>query len=152
MIILLQRPNLPKVNKALSTDFKPSNDDRRKLLALMNCVYETQNPSLFKRITFVRQTLNESSDIYAKRSLLPLSTKENPDIESNSDRIQCNVELPLAKLDLYPTDCLSIAFLLGVLLLTMMNVYILCLQSWVQRNEGISIRIKGTSTESDSYT
>ena len=108
--ILLQRPNLTKMGKALSTDFKPSSDDRRKLLALMNCVYETQDPSLFKRITLVRQTLNESSDIYAQRSSLPVSTKENPNAETNSDRIQCNVELPLVKLDLYPTDCLSIAY------------------------------------------
>ena len=111
--ILLQRANLTNVGKLLSQNSKiePSYyDDRRKLLALMNCVYESQTPALFERISLVRQTLEEISDIYMQRSSLLLSTKENHDIECNSDRVQCNVELPLVRLDLYPTDCLSIGY------------------------------------------
>ena len=67
-------------------EVNPASDPRRHMLALMNCMYETQNPTLFTHVK------------------LPMPDPQFADLEINMQ----NVYIILMGMLLYPTDCLSI--------------------------------------------
>jgi hypothetical protein len=82
------------VDKLQSADvYKPADDMRRLLLALMNSVYESKSVELMNRISFSPQMFDDvlASD-FSKRSWNPC------------------IELNLSLMILYPTDCLSIGY------------------------------------------
>ena len=81
-------------DKLQSADtYKPQDDIRRQILALMNCIYESEKVELMYRITFSPEMV-EDSVILAS------------DFDKNNRH--SHVELPLPFMILYPTDCLSI--------------------------------------------
>ena len=108
--VFKQNRSLISTEKDISSNPSPSFDKRRQILACMNCMYETQNRQLVEDINLKRGNSEESADFNVRNSTLPLSTKENQYNESGPHRLQPNVELPLVKLELYPTDCLSIGY------------------------------------------
>ena len=70
--------------KELRENLSPACDARWHLLALINCIYEAQNPELIARFLLSRREIKE----------------------------QCShFEIPLYIMPLYPTDCLSIGYI-----------------------------------------
>ena len=83
------------VEKLQSADtYKPADDIRRLILALMNCVYESKRVELMNRISFSPQTVEDNVVLAS-------------DFKYNSAP---HIELPLPFMILYPTDCLSIGY------------------------------------------
>ena len=106
---VLQEPgDVTTITRTLFDNPKPSSDHRRKLLALMNCIYETQKPDMIEQVELVSQA--PVADIFIHHSELQVLSREIPDIEPKSYMIQYNFPLTLMRLDLYPMDCLSIAY------------------------------------------
>ena len=85
-------------------NYKPSSDIRKQLLALMNCVYESQRLDLFRSIELEEREPPEPALVDK-----PVFQITNPD---NSDDLPPKkyASFFLTRLDLYPTDCLSIAY------------------------------------------
>ena len=80
-------------------DINPARDPRRKLLAAINCIYETQSIDLFSHITL--PTLRQSADYLIQQSEVYYN-EETPTVTV--------IELPFSLMILYPTDCLSIGY------------------------------------------
>ena len=80
-------------DKLQSSDYKPQDDIRRQILALMNCIYESEKVKLMDRITFSPEMV-EDNVILAS------------DFDKNNRH--SHIELTLLFMILYPTDCLSI--------------------------------------------
>ena len=84
------------VEKLQSADsYKPADDKRRLLLALMNCIYESKSKELMNRISFSPQMVDDDLVIA-------------PDF--NKHNRKPHIELPLSNMILDPTDCLSIGY------------------------------------------
>ena len=95
--MLRQQLDLPAVVQELQKTLNPSCDIRRRLLALMNCLYETEKKSLFTCIALTPRKLLEDNVVLSSASY------------SRSNRLT-HIDLPFTYLILYPTDCLSIAY------------------------------------------
>ena len=84
------------VDKLQSSDtYKQADDMRRHILALTNCIYESQKVELMNHIPFS-----------------PEMVEDNVILASDFDRNNRHphIEIPLPFMILYPTDCLSIAY------------------------------------------
>ena len=82
----------------------PSRDNRRRLLALVNCLYECKNNNLWDRVELPEDTERVK---YAQHSLEAFnSTVERG--TKNYDIPEKNFSLPFAYMTLHPTDMLSI--------------------------------------------
>jgi hypothetical protein len=86
------------VGKLQSADvYKPADDIRRLLLALMNCVYESKRVELMNRISFTPQMAEDN--VVLASPFYKLITSTSP-----------HIEFALSFMILYPTDCLSIGY------------------------------------------
>ena len=76
--------DITKIVKELRENLNPACDARWHLSALINCIYEAQNPELIARFLLSHREIKE----------------------------QCSrFEIPLCIIPLYPTDCLSIGYI-----------------------------------------
>ena len=95
--VLTKRLDLNSTVVELQKTIHPVHDIRRQLLALVNCLYETQKRDLISHAVLTPKNLEDrvvlSSAFYAKIC---------------SDNT--NIEFPFMYMVLYPTDCLSIGY------------------------------------------
>lgn len=78
----------------------PALDQRRHILALINCIYETQDLRL---IAHVKLPARDTWDLLVKQSSINLVSKEGITRHKNE-------YITFRELFLYPTDCLSIGY------------------------------------------
>ena len=78
----------------------PADDPRRHILALINCVYETQNKHLVSHINLPKRDIG---DLLVKKSYVTLVSDEGVSRHQNE-------YVPFLGMFLYPTDCLSIGY------------------------------------------